>query len=100
MLTLGILHETLLRWAPPPIRVLAQVHAFVPTRIDPESGVRRPVGTPDSVQVLAVLEDGARAVYHVSGVAPYGPGAGVYLYGTRGMLHYDLSADRIWGVTG
>ena len=29
MLTLGILHETLLRWVPPPVRVLAQVHAFI-----------------------------------------------------------------------
>ena len=58
MLTLGILHETLLRWVPPPVRVLAQVHAFIPPRIDPESGVRRPVGTPDSVQVLAELENG------------------------------------------
>ena len=42
MLTLGIVHETLLRWAPPPVRVLAQVHAFLPSRIDPQSGVRRP----------------------------------------------------------
>src|SRR5205823_2664665 len=29
MLTLGIVHETLLRWAPPPVRVLAQIHAFL-----------------------------------------------------------------------
>src|SRR5262249_16783090 len=72
MLALGILHETLLRWAPPPVRVAAQVHAFVPRRIDPESGVHRLVGTPDSVQVLAVLEGGARAVYHLSGVTPFG----------------------------
>src|SRR5438445_8492247 len=67
MLTLGIVHETLLRWAPPPVRVLSQVHAFISTRIDPESGVRRPVGTPDSVQILAILENGARAVYQLSG---------------------------------
>src|SRR5438552_1245214 len=40
MLTLGIVHETLLRWAPPPVRVLAQAHAFVSTRIDPQGGVR------------------------------------------------------------
>src|SRR5262249_16823241 len=33
MLALGILHETVLRWGPPPVRVLAQVHAFVPSRI-------------------------------------------------------------------
>src|SRR5207253_5449970 len=90
MLTLGILHETLLRWVPRPVRVLAQAHAFIPTRIDPESGVRRAVGTPDSVQVLAVLENGARAVYQFSGVTPFGQGAGIHLYGSDGVLCYDL----------
>jgi predicted dehydrogenase len=99
MLTLGIVHETLLRWAPPPVRVLAQVHAFLPTRIDPESGVRRPVGTPDSVQVLAVLEGGARAIYHFSGATPFGQGMGIHLYGTEGVLCYDLAADRIRGAS-
>jgi predicted dehydrogenase len=99
MLTLGIVHETLLRWAPPPVRVLAQVHAFIPTRIDPQSGVRRPVGTPDSVQVLAVLENGARAIYQFSGVTPFGGGAGIRLFGSEGTLHYDLGADRIWGAS-
>src|SRR5439155_2925108 len=98
MLTLGIVHETLLRWAPPPARVLAQVHAFIPTRIDPESGVRRPVGTPESVQVLAILENGARAVYHLSGVTPFGQGMGIWLYGSGGVLHYDLDHDRIQGA--
>jgi predicted dehydrogenase len=99
MLTLGIVHETLLRWVPPPVRVLAQAHAFTPTRIDPSSGVRRPVGTPDSVQVLAELENGARAVYHFSGATPFGQEAGIRLYGTEGMLHYDLNADRIRGAS-
>jgi predicted dehydrogenase len=99
MLTLGILHETLLRWAPPPVRVLAQAHAFIPTRIDPESGMRRAVGTPDSVQVLTVLDNGGRGVYHFSGVLPYGQGAGIHLYGSRGVLHYDLAADRIRGAS-
>jgi predicted dehydrogenase len=99
MLTLGIVHETLLRWAPPPVRVIAQVQAFIPTRIDPESGVRRPVGTPDSVQILAVLENGARAIYHLSGVASFGQGMGIWLYGTHGVLHYDLVNDRIEGAS-
>jgi predicted dehydrogenase len=99
MLALGILHETLLRWVPPPRRVLAQVHAHIPTRIDPASGVRRPVGTPDSVQVLAALEGGARAVYHLSGVTPFGQGTGIHLHGSAGALHYDLAADRIRGAS-
>ena len=99
MLTLGIIHETLLRWVPPPLRVVGQLHAFIPSRIDPESGVRRAVGTPDSVQVLAVLEGGARAVYRCSGVTPFGQGAGVWLHGTDGVLHYDLNTDRIRGAS-
>lgn len=99
MLNLGILHETLLRWVPPPVRVLAQVHAFIPSRIDPASGVRRPVGTPDSVQVLAVLANGARAVYQLSGVTPYGHGLGVWLHGSAGVLRYDLVNDRIRGAS-
>jgi predicted dehydrogenase len=98
MLSLGIVHETLLRWAPPPVRVLSQVHAFIPTRIDPQSGVRRAVGTPDSVQVLAILENGARATYRLSGVTSFGQGMGIWLYGTQGVLHYDLLRDRIEGM--
>jgi len=97
-LTLGILHETLLRWAPPPVRVLAQAHAFVPTRVDPASGVRRGVGTPDAVQVLAVLANGARAVYHFSGVTAFGQTATITLFGTKGVLQYDLAADRLRGA--
>jgi predicted dehydrogenase len=99
MLTLGIVHETLLRWAPPPLRVLAQAHAFTPERIDPESGVRRAVGTPDSLQVLAVLKNGARASYHLSGVTPFGQGAAIQLYGSDGVLYYDLLNDRIQGIS-
>ena len=99
MLTLGILHETLTRWVPRPVRVVAQAHAFIPTRIDPDSGVRRAVETPDSVQVLTVLEGGARAVYQFSGVAPFGSGMGVRLYGADGALHYDFTTDRITGAS-
>jgi predicted dehydrogenase len=99
MLSLGILHETLLRWVPPPVRVMAQVHAFIPKRIDPESGVHRLVGTPDSVQVLAVLANGARAVYHLSGVAPFGQRQGIRLFGTDGVLFYDFKTDRILGAS-
>jgi predicted dehydrogenase len=99
VLTLGILHETLLRWVPPPVRVLAQAHAFTPLRIDPESGVYRAVGTPDSVQVLAELEGGSRAVYEFSAVAPLAQASGIHLYGTEGVLFYDLAEDRLRGAS-
>lgn len=97
MLTLGILHETLLRWVTAPVRVLAQVHAFIPSRIDPASGVRRPTGTPDSVQALTVMQDGSRGIYQLSGVTPQGQGMGIKLLGSEGCLAYDLANDRISG---
>ena len=98
MLTLGIVHETLLRWVGPPVRVSAQTHAFVPSRLDPETGTARLVGTPDSVQVLTVLRDGARCVYHLSGVSAFGQGQEITLSGSDGVLHYDLNAERIRGA--
>jgi predicted dehydrogenase len=98
-LSLGIIHETVLRWLPQPVRVMAQVHAFIPTRIDPASGVRRPVGTPDSVQVLTVLENGVRGVYQISGVTRHGQGMMISLFGTKGQLHYDIAANRIYATT-
>src|SRR4051794_9368638 len=67
VLTLGIFHETLLRWVPQPQRVCARAHAFVATRPDAR-GRETAVGTPDSVQVIAELPDGARSAYQFSGV--------------------------------
>jgi predicted dehydrogenase len=99
MLSLGILHETLLRWLPQPLNVSARARAFIPERIDPSSGVRRPVGTPDSVQVLSALPGGAIAVYQFSGVTPFGQGSSITLYGSDGVLHYDLDADRLRGAS-
>lgn len=98
MLTLGIVHETLMRWVPPPVQVAAQVHAFTPARIDP-AGIMRRVGTPDSVQVLTVLDGGARAAYEFSGVTAYGGGMSAKFFGSAGYLHYDLTADRLYGQT-
>jgi predicted dehydrogenase len=99
MLTLGILHETLLRWVPQPERVLAQATAFIPTRRDPETDAERPVGTPDSVQVLTVLPGGARGIYQFSGVTPFGQEATIRLLGTDGVLIYDLQRDVIRGTS-
>jgi predicted dehydrogenase len=99
VLTLGIMHETLLRWIAPVVRVLAQAHAFIPTRIDPYSGVRRPAGTPDCMQALGVLADGARVIYQFSGVTPFGQGMGFEFFGSDGTLHYDVKNECIRGAS-
>src|SRR5262249_36584270 len=58
VLTLGILHETLLRWVPPPTRVFAQSAIFEPTRPDAGSPRQLPVTVPECVQVLTHIEGG------------------------------------------
>ena len=98
VLTLGIIHETLLRWLPQPLRVFARAHAFIPAR-DDGAGRRVEVGTPDSVQVIAELPDGVRSVYQFSGVTPFGQEARVTLYGSDGVLSYDLSSDVLRGAS-
>jgi len=95
MLTLGIMHETAMRWAPKPARVLAQTGAFIPQRNDPASGQPVPVGTPDSVQVLTQLENGGRGIYHFSGVTHHGPGRQIHLYGSEGTLRYQMTPSEV-----
>ena len=97
-LTLGILHETILRWLPQPQRVFDQARAFIPERLDADSGIHRAVGTPDSIQALTRLPSGASGTYQVSGVTPFGGGMGVQFLGSKGAITYDLSRDRVHGT--
>ncbi len=99
MLTLGILHETLVRWLPDPIRVLALTHTFTEHRPDPDSGQSVHVDRPDSVQVLTQLPSDAHGMYHLSGVLHHGPGFQIHLYGSEGALRYHLGPeDRLLGA--
>jgi predicted dehydrogenase len=41
---------------------------------------------PDSVQVLTQYENGARGIYHFSGMEIHGPGKQIHLYGSRGTI--------------
>jgi predicted dehydrogenase len=93
MLTLGILHETLIRWLPDPVRVLAAAQTFTEYRPDLDSGQSELVDRPDSVQVLTQLPTGARGMYHLSGVLHHGPGFQIHLYGSEGSLRYDLGPE-------
>jgi predicted dehydrogenase len=89
-LTLGILHETLVRWVPDPTRVFAQATAFTSHRSDPATGMRCEVGTADSLQAVTEIGGGARGIYHFSGVTRFGPGSQIHLYGSEGTLKVEL----------
>jgi predicted dehydrogenase len=89
-LTLGILHETAMRWCPPTTKVLAQTHIFEPTRPDPHSDQNVPVTTPELVHVLSELEGNARGIYHFSGVALHAPAKQIHLYGSTGTIRVEF----------
>jgi predicted dehydrogenase len=96
LLSMGILHETLLRWVPPPTRVFAQSAIFGATRPSADGKSRVPVTVPDSVQVMTQLENGARGLYHLSGICLFGPGQQIHLYGSEGTIKYEAAPiDRL-----
>lgn len=99
VLSLGILHETALRWTPPPEWVLAQSCVFESSRPNPQGAGQVDVTVPDSVQVLTQLAGGARGLYHQSGIALFGPGKQIHLYGSSGTLKVVFgpgNAERVF----
>lgn len=99
MLGLGIMHETLIRWLPDPVRVTAQARVFTPSRYDAERKAQRPVETPDCVHVLAEFPGNAAGLYHASGVARGGPGFQIHLYGSQGTLKCLFgTTERLLGL--
>ncbi len=85
-LSLGIIHETAMRWSPPTTRVFAQATTFEPTRPAATGVEQLDVTVPDSLQVLTELEGGGRGIYHISGIDLFGPGHQIHLYGSRGTI--------------
>ncbi|MGE5192658.1 MAG: Gfo/Idh/MocA family protein, partial [Deltaproteobacteria bacterium] len=94
VLALGILHETLSRWVPPTTRVFAQSNCFEPQRPIPGAPGMVDVTVPDSLQIVTVLDGGARGVYHISGISIFGPGKQIHLYGSRGTIKYLIDPEE------
>ena len=93
VLAMGILHEAVLRWVAGPTRVFAQVITCSPTRPGPD-GSTVDVTIPDSVQVVTEIEGGARGLYHLSGIALFGPGLQLHLYGSEGTIKLSVSPEQ------
>jgi len=94
VLALGILHETVSRWVPETTRVFAQSQIFERRRPIPDHPGLADVTIPDSVQIVTQLEGGARGLYHISGIALFGPGKQIHLYGSRGTIKYVISPEE------
>jgi len=94
VLTLGIMHETVLRWTPQPARVFAQTQIFEPLRANPSGAGNCTVTVPDSLQVVTQFSNGGRGLYHFSGVALHGPGKQIHLYGSSGTVKVLFGAQE------
>lgn len=100
IMSLGILNETVRRYAGHERAVLAQSATFTSERKDPETNALGPVGVPDSLGVLAELESGTQAVYHLSSVTRLGDGSTFEFYGTKGSVKMEggsaVAPGRVW----
>lgn len=90
---MGIFNETVRRYAGHEKALSAQATSFATERLDPESNQRRPADVPESLGIVAEMESGATAVYHISSVARMGEG-GIEMHGTRGA--FKLGNGGAW----
>jgi predicted dehydrogenase len=97
ILTMGIWYEAVTRWVGPASGVFARARIYTPQRRDPETGAMITVDVPDHVDIVADLACGAQATYQFSVVCGRAPGSGVWLFGSKGTLHYDQVSDKLFG---
>ena len=82
---LGILAEVLYRWIDPVTAV---------TAISSED----PQCVPRTLGVVANLQGGGTASFHLSSRVANGPGNSIEIYGTRGELKYQMLSEKPGGV--
>ena len=97
IMAMGIGNETVRRYAGHEKAVIAYGKTFTTERLDEETGQRAPADVPESLGIVAELESGATAVYHLSSVARLGPSFGFAFYGTKGSFKMDESGIWIAG---
>jgi predicted dehydrogenase len=95
ILTLGIYIEVLHRWLGYHSSVMAAFDTHTPRRREPETNHLRDVIVPDAVRILARLESGAGAVYHLSGLCESSPDEIAEIYGTAGTIVYNFTKDTV-----
>ena len=86
-LGMGILHETLIRWIPDPVDVFSSEQTFTQSRVDQMTGETAAVTSPETVQLLTRLPNGAHGAYYLSSAIHHGPPPQIQLYGSKGTLH-------------
>ena len=88
IMSMGILNETLRRYAGHEVSVLAFGQTFTTQRTDAETGQTGTADVPESLGVIARHEGGATSVYHLSTVAGSGASGGVEMFGTKAAVRF------------
>ncbi len=96
MLSLGIIHEMILRWLPIQLEwVMADAMYYTTERKDIRTGLNVLTSLPESLSVLGRLQWGGRLVYEISNVVHGSPVFEVKICGEQGSLHIDLLKGTI-----
>ena len=85
IMSMGILNETVRRYAGHDASLVAQAQTFVAERPAADGG-KATVDVPDSLGIVSTLASGATAVYHFSSVATHGSGGQIEMHGTKGAF--------------
>jgi predicted dehydrogenase len=88
IMSMGILNETVRRYAGHDQALTAHGRTFVGERPDGDGG-KATVDVPDSLGIVSQLENGAAAVYHISSVAGRGRGGSIEMHGTMGAFRLE-----------
>ena len=89
--------QTALRWSSDPIRVFAQKTLYEKQYKASGRSPQTEPTVPDSVQIVTQLENGARGLYHMSGIDRFGPGNQIHLHGSEGTIKLDIgSEEKLW----
>lgn len=94
IMSMGIVNETVRRYAGHERTVYAHGKMFITERVDPESGTTTAIDVPDSLGIIAEHESGAVAVYHFSNVANGGRQRTFEFHGTKGG--FRLEDGKAW----
>lgn len=101
IMSMGILNETVRRYAGHEASVIAFGQTFTAERTDAETNTQGIADVPESLGIVTRHESGATAVYHLSMVAAGGVNGAVEMYGTKGAVRFvDGGCDIREGAAG
>jgi predicted dehydrogenase len=94
VLMVGIYLEVLDRWLGKTLNVTAVNRSWNDMRPHPDTQQFVPADLPESVNVVAEMENGSVGVYMFNGVSGHAPGDHLAIWGTEGTLVYDFNPDE------